>query len=224
MTDLLNWTPRPVPDLKSAQGRFVRIDPVRFPEDAGDLFAVIGGRENDVLWRYIPIGPFDSADAMSETLAAVAREDFWKIHLIRDRHSGAVLGMASYMRIRPEAGSVEVGYIVYSKTLQRTPAATEAMYLMTRHAFELGYRRYEWKCNNANEPSKRAAVRLGFVLEGIFRQDMVLKGENRDTAWFSIIDKEWPKAKAAFEAWLEPENFRPDGAQRRALADIRARG
>ena len=224
MTDLQNWTPRPVPDLKSTQGRFVRIDPARFPEDAGELFAVLGGPQNDALWRHIPIGPFDSAEAMSETLAVVALEDFWKTHLIRDRHSGAVLGTASYMRIRPEAGSVEVGCIVYSKALQRTPAATEAMYLMARHAFELGYRRYEWKCDNANEASKRAAVRLGFAFEGVFRQDMVMKGENRDTAWFSIIDKDWPKAKAAFEAWLAPENFGSDGAQRRGLADMRARG
>ena len=222
MTDLRNWTPRPAPELQSAQGRFVRIDPVRWTDDAGDLFAAIGGRENAGLWRYIPIGPFGDAAVMSETLAGVAREDFWKTHVIRDVRTGAVLGMASYMRIRPEAGSVEIGCIVYSKALQRTPAATEAMYLMARHVFELGYRRYEWKCNNANSASKRAAERLGFVFEGVFRQDMVMKGENRDTAWFSIIDTEWPKTKAAFEAWLAPENFDADGAQRASLANIRA--
>ena len=222
MTDLQNWTSRPAPELKAAQGRFVRIDPVRFPADAGDLFAVVGGRENADLWRYIPIGPFDDAETMRDTLAAVAREDVWKTHLIRDARSGAVLGMASYMRIRPEAGSVEVGCIVYSKALQRTPAATEAMYLMARHVFDdLGYRRYEWKCNNANDASKRAAERLGFVFEGVFRQDMVMKGENRDTAWFSIIDGEWPRVKAAFEAWLDPSNFDAEGVQRRSLGDIR---
>ena len=222
MTDLRNWTPRPAPELQSAQGRFVRIDPVRWPDDAGDLFAAVGGRENAGLWRYIPIGPFWDAAVMSETLAGVAREDFWKTHVIRDVRTGAVLGMASYMRIRPEAGSVEIGCIVYSKALQRTPAATEAMYLMGRYVFALGYRRYEWKCNNANTASKRAAERLGFVFEGVFRQDMVMKGENRDTAWFSIIDTEWPKTKAAFEAWLAPENFDADGAQRVSLANIRA--
>lgn len=222
MTHLQNWTPRHVPELKSAQGRFVRIDPVRFPDDAGDLFAVVGGRENADLWRYIPIGPFDDAETMGETLAVVAQEDFWKTHLVRDVRSDAVLGMASYMRIRPGAGSVEIGCIVYSKALQRTPAATEAMYLMARHVFDdLGYRRYEWKCNDANKASKRAAERLGFVFEGVFRQDMVMKGENRDTAWFSVIDGEWPRVKAAFEAWLDPSNFDAEGVQRRSLADIR---
>ena len=133
-----------------------------------------------------------------------------------------MLGMASYMRIRPEHGSAEVGFVCFSKAMQRTPAATEAMYLMARHLFDdLGYRRYEWKCDNANEKSRRAAERLGFAFEGVFRQDMVMKGRNRDTAWYSMLDTEWPAAKAAFEAWLAPENFDGEGRQRNKLADIR---
>ena len=147
------------------------------------LFAAIGGPENDSLWEYIPLGPFHSAADLAEAMGMAAAAFGWVTHLIRDRESGAVMGMASYMRIRPEHGSAEVGCIVYSRKLQRTAAATEAMYLMMRHVFDdFGYRRYEWKCNNANAASKRAAERLGFTYEGTFRQDMVMKGANRDTA------------------------------------------
>jgi RimJ/RimL family protein N-acetyltransferase len=132
--------------------------------------------------------------------------------------------MASYMRIRPEAGSAEVGSVVFSKALQRTAAATEAIFLMARHLFEdRGYRRFEWKCDNQNAASVRAARRFGFTAEGVFRQDMVVKGRNRDTAWFSILDGEWPRIRSAFEQWLAPENFDPAGQQRRSLAAIRDR-
>jgi RimJ/RimL family protein N-acetyltransferase len=130
-------------------------------------------------------------------------------------------GWASYMRITPAHGVIEVGNILFSPALQRTRAATEAMYLMARHVFEdLGYRRYEWKCNAENAPSRRAALRFGFTFEGIFRQHMVVKGHNRDTAWFAMLDHEWPVRKRAFEAWLQPENFDDDGHQRRTLAEI----
>jgi RimJ/RimL family protein N-acetyltransferase len=135
--------------------------------------------------------------------------------------SAKAAGWASYMRIKPAHGVIEVGNVLFSPALQRTRAATEAMYLMARHVFEdLGYRRYEWKCNAKNEPSCRAALRLGFTFEGIFRQHMVVKGCNRDTAWFSMLDCEWPARKRAFEAWLEPENFDDAGKQRRALSAI----
>jgi len=130
--------------------------------------------------------------------------------------------MASYLRITPAHGVIEVGYIWYSPALQRTRMATEAMYVMARHAFEdLGYRRYEWKCNALNEPSRRAALRLGFAYEGVFRQHMVVKDRNRDTAWYSMLDSEWPAAKAAFEAWLQPGNFDAEGRQLRGLAELR---
>jgi len=222
VNDLANWRAPGAPELKSITGSFVHIDPVRFPEDADALFAAIGGPSNDDLWRYIPFGPFDSADAMGAAMTFVISQQNWKTHLLQSAKTGAVLGMASYMRIRPDHGSAEIGCIVFSKNLQRTPIATEAMYLMARHIFDdLGYRRYEWKCDGNNAASKRAAERLGFTFEGVFRNDMVVKGENRDTAWFSITDSEWPQAKAVFEAWLAPENFDGDGRQRRSLSHIR---
>lgn len=223
MNDLSNWQMRPPPDLKLVKGRYVSIEPAIFPAAAEDLYPVICGAGNDDLWTYIPIGPFESAEQFGAVMKLVGGDQGWQTHLIRDDETGAPLGMASYMRVRPEAGSAEVGCIVYSRKLQRTPAATEAMYLMARHVFDdLGYRRYEWKCNDANAASKRAAVRLGFTFEGVFRQDLVMKGKNRDTAWFSMLDSEWPNAKAAFETWLAPENFDGEGAQRRGLAAIRA--
>ncbi len=221
--DLSNWQWRAPPDLKPTRGRHVTIEPATFPDAAAKLYSVLGGAANGDLWTYIPVGPFDSADAFGEVMKFVCEKGGWVTHLFRDAASGAPLGMASYMRIRPEAGSAEVGCIVFSKKLQRTPAATEAMYLMAKHIFDdLGYRRYEWKCNNANAASKRAAVRLGFTFEGVFRQDMVLKGENRDTAWYSMLDSEWPQAKTAFESWLAPENFDGDSRQRHSLQAIRA--
>lgn len=223
MSNLENWRWREPPDLKFVEGRLVRIDPARFPEDAADLFAALGGPENDDLWRHIPIGPFESAETLGGTIKAVGEHQNWRTHVLRAAGTGEPLGMASYMRIRPEAGSAEVGCVVFSKKLQKTPAATEAMYLMARYLFDdLGYRRYEWKCDDANDASKRAALRLGFTFEGVFRQDQVVKGRNRDTAWFSMLDSEWPAIKAAFEAWLAPENFDEEGRQRRGLADIRA--
>lgn len=219
---LKNWTGCAEPNLKYVQGRRVTIEPADFSRDAEGLFEAVGGAANADLWRYIPIGPFDDVETMVAVLTSVMEQDNWRTHVIRDL-SGAVLGMASYMRLRPEAGSIEIGCIVFSKQLQRTQAATEAMYLMASYIFDdLGYRRYEWKCNDANDASKRAALRFGFIPEGVFRQDMVMKGENRDTAWFSMLDTEWPSVKAAFEAWLEPDNFDGEGAQHRSLADIRA--
>lgn len=219
----LNWSPRPSPALAAQAGRWVAVEPAAFPAAADALFPVLGGPENAGLWTYIAAGPFDSAAAFSESMARSVASGGWMTHLFRDAGTGAALGMASYMRIRPEAGSAEVGCVVFSRAMQRRPPATEAMYLMARHIFDdLGYRRYEWKCDDANEASKRAARRFGFTFEGVFRQDLVVKGRNRDTAWFSMIDAEWPAAKAAFETWLAPENFQFDGTQRRRLEDIRA--
>ncbi len=223
MNDLRNWTPRRTPGADGAAGRLVRLDMARWPEDAAALFPVLGGPENAELWRYIYIGPMENPNALAAVMTQMRETEGWRTQVLRDRETGAALGMASYMRNRPAHGSTEVGCIVFSRALQRTRAATEAMYLMARHVFDdLGYRRYEWKCHDANDASKRAAERLGFQFEGVFRQDMVMKGENRDTAWFSIIDAEWPRVKAAFEAWLDPGNFDADGRQRRSLAEIRA--
>lgn len=222
MTDLKKWSVRPAPNLPSVTGRFVKIEPANFPRDAATLFPSVCGPEDDDLWTYLPIGPFASPDDLATEMMTAGAD--WKIHLILDAQTNEPLGTASFMRIRPKVGSAEVGCVVFSRRLQRTPAATEAMHLMARHIFEdLGYRRYEWKCDDANEPSKRAASRLGFQFEGVFRQDLVVKGRNRDTAWFSMLDSEWPIIKAAFEKWLDPANFDRDGQQREGLKDIRAR-
>ena len=222
MSDLANWQWCSAPGLKPVSGRYVRIDPVDFTGDVEALFAAIGGAQNDDLWEFIPVGPFADAQTLGSTIKAVGDHQNWQTHLLRAPESGEILGMASYMRIRPEAGSVEIGCIVFSKKLQRTRIATEAMYLMAKHLFEdLGYRRYEWKCDNANAASKTAALRYGFTFEGVFRQDQVMKGRNRDTAWFSILDSEWPMISQAFEAWLSPENFDVHGMQRQSLAGIR---
>ncbi|MCK5748331.1 MAG: GNAT family N-acetyltransferase [Oricola sp.] len=219
----LNWSPRPAPALGDVSGRFVAVAPANFPDAADFLFPALGGAENADLWTYIASGPFSSVADFSAAMIRSIESGGWATHLFHDAATGAPLGMASYMRIRPEAGSAEVGCVVFSKALKRTSAATEAMYLMARHVFDdLGYRRYEWKCDNANEASKRAALRFGFKFEGVFRQDLVVKGRNRDTVWFSIIDSEWPTVKSAFEAWLAPDNFGPDGKQRRRLEEFRA--
>ena len=201
--------------------RFDRIQAV----DATSLFRALGGEDHRELWRYIPIGPFPTSDSFISTFRAMAEMKDWVTYAIYVLDNPDAKGIASYMRLRREHGSVEVGCIVFSPALQRTPAATEAMYLMARHIFDdLGYRRYEWKCDNNNEASKRAAARLGFTFEGVFRQDQVIRGENRDTAWFSLLDREWPDAKAAFEAWLAPENFDANGVQRCGLGDFRNSG
>ncbi len=222
MSDLDQWAMRPEPNLNALKGRFIHIEQAQFPEGADALFAATDGPGNEDIWRYIPFGPSENAAALGAAMAFIINDQKWMTYIFRDAATNAVLGMASYMRIRPEAGSAEIGAIIFSKKLQRTPAATEAMYLMARHLFDdLGYRRYEWKCNNNNQASRRAALRLGFTFEGVFRQDAVVKGENRDTTWYSMIDSEWPKVKAAFEAWLAPANFDVDGRQRRSLGDIR---
>ncbi|MGH6912354.1 MAG: GNAT family N-acetyltransferase, partial [Geminicoccales bacterium] len=168
----------------------------------------------------LSVGPFDSAEAYEASLLAQSMGDDPLCYAIVDRRTGRAAGTASYLRIDPRAGSIEVGSITYSPQLQRSAMATEAMYLMMHRVFELGYRRYEWKCNALNAASRRAAERLGFTYEGLFRQATVTKGRNRDTAWFSILDCEWPTLKAAFEAWLDPGNFDADGQQRRPLHEL----
>lgn len=205
-------------------GRCIRLEPFR-PRSHGErLFASIAGPADAPLWRYLPISTPQSAAALADFFEArrACRRDPWVTLALVDPQTDAVRGAASYMRIRPEHGSAEIGCVIFGRRLQRTPGATEAVYLMARHLFDdLGYRRYEWKCHNANEASKRAAERFGFAFEGVFRNDMVMKGENRDTAWFSITDEEWPSVREAFEAWLAPENFDEAGAQRRPLAAYR---
>ncbi|MEO0498202.1 MAG: GNAT family protein [Pseudomonadota bacterium] len=227
MNRALLGTDFPNPDFQSAKGRFVTLERLDWARHLDGLFACLGGDDNQDIWRWLgnsgPYGDEERDKFTAEFAAAQVSEKLpWQTVVIRDATLDTVVGMASLMRIRPNAGSMEVGFIAYSHHLQRTPQATEAMYLLMRYCFEdLGYRRYEWKCNDRNKPSMRAAQRLGFTYEGTFRQDQIAKGENRDTAWFSMLDHEWPTIGAAFEAWLSQENFDAAGQQRTKLEDIR---
>jgi RimJ/RimL family protein N-acetyltransferase len=218
---LPEWSPRPLPRRSPIEGRFCRVEPLDPGCHAADLFAANSEDADGRNWTYLPHGPYPSFDLYREYLDAAARRDDPLVHAIVDRPSGHAVGVASLMRIDPAAGVVEVGGINYSPRLQRRPAATEAMYLLMRRVFdELGYRRYEWKCDALNALSRAAALRLGFRYEGLFRQATVYKGRSRDTAWFSILDREWPVLRAAFERWLDPANFDGDGRQRISLASL----
>jgi RimJ/RimL family protein N-acetyltransferase len=217
-----DWSERPRPPRTAMQGRFCGVESLDPERHAAELYAANSEDKEGRMWSYLAYGPFSSfEDYLAKMNQSWLKED-WHIHAIIDERNGLASGLASYMHIEPVAGSIEVGAIMYSPRLQRTTAGTEAMYLMMKRAFdELGYRRYEWRCNSLNEASANAAKRLGFQFEGIFRQAHVLKGRNRDTAWFSIIDREWPQIKGAFEAWLAPGNFDSKGAQRESLTQIR---
>jgi len=204
-------------------GRCCRVEPLDPQRHAEDLFAAYQEDPDGRHWTYLPIEPFRDLEAYRRWLAEIAAKDDPLFHAIVDADDDAACGVASFMRIDPPNGVIEVGHINYSPRLQATTAATEAMYLMMRRAFdELGYRRYEWKCDSLNEPSCRAAERLGFTFEGTFRQAWVVKGRNRDTSWFSIVDTEWPAIRTAFETWLSPDNFDEEGVQKRRLSDVRA--
>jgi RimJ/RimL family protein N-acetyltransferase len=193
------------------------VEPLQ-PSHAAALFSADALDKDGRSWTYLPYGPFDTVEHYRTWLEGKApSEDPMFFAICTDRP----VGFASYLRIDAVQGSIEVGHLHFSPVLQRTPAATEAMYLMMRNAFELGYRRYEWKCNSLNAASGRAAQRLGFVPEGVFRQAGVTRGHSRDTAWFSIIDSEWPRVRAALEAWLDPSNFDAEGRQRRTLESLR---
>jgi RimJ/RimL family protein N-acetyltransferase len=188
-----------------------------------ELFEATAGRVNAKSFTYLPYGPFESFDDYAGWLREAASGDDPSFFALVTADDGRASGLASYLRIQPASGSIEVGHLNYSPRLQRTPAATEAMFLMMKNAFELGYRRYEWKCDALNAPSRAAAERLGFSFEGIFRQAIVYKNRSRDTAWYSVIDAEWPALERAFTAWLDPSNFDEAGVQRSRLAEITRR-
>lgn len=214
-----NWSPPPRPARVPIEGRYVRLEPLS-EDHVSELHAA--NREDDAIWDYLPYGPFDDeADYRVWVQEAAISEDP-HFHAIRDKSTGRTAGVASFLRIAPEAGSIEVGHINLSRALQRTRAATEALYLMMRWSFQAGYRRYEWKCNALNAGSRRAAQRLGLSFEGVFRQAAVVKGRNRDTAWFAAIDAEWPALETAYETWLGASNFDANGRQRQRLADLTA--
>jgi RimJ/RimL family protein N-acetyltransferase len=214
-------SPAPRPQRTPLVGRHVTVAPLDPARHADALYAATSGAENERLWLYLFDGPFANRAEFDAYLNRIAQSEDPLYYAILDAATGAAVGHASYLRIESAHRCIEVGGILYAPALQRTPGATEAMYLMARHVFEdLGYRRYEWKCNALNTPSRRAALRLGFIYEGIFRQHLIVKGRNRDTAWFSMLDSEWPACKAAFERWLDPANFDADGQQKTLLSAL----
>ena len=212
------WAAPHRPDVTSMQGRVVRLEPLEADAHASELFEAFAGHE--ALWDYMPYGPFASAAAYHRWAREREAGEDPRFFVLRDMASGQCGGIASYLRILPEAGSIEVGHICIAPRMQRGQAMTEAMFLMMEWAFGCGYRRYEWKCNALNFGSRRAAQRLGFSFEGVFRNHMVIKGRNRDTAWFSVIDSEWPALREAFGAWLAPSNFDAAGRQKERLSDL----
>jgi RimJ/RimL family protein N-acetyltransferase len=214
------WRPPPKPPLEPMTGRTCRVEPLSVEAHAAELHAANRLDTDGRNWTYLPYGPFDTLDAYVAWMSDVVAAADPQFHAVADLESGRAVGVASYLRIDPAAGSIEVGHINYSPLLQRTIAATEAMYLMMKRAFDLGYRRYEWKCNALNAPSRAAALRLGFSYEGVFRQARVDKGRNRDTAWYAMIDKEWPSLDSVYRRWLDPSNFDQRGRQRVALSTL----
>jgi RimJ/RimL family protein N-acetyltransferase len=213
-----NWSPPPAPAGEVLQGRYARLEPLAAEPHAALLFRAYAG--HDALWDYMPYGPFHSAAQYHRWVRDTVADKTQLYYAVRSLETGAYGGVASFLRINPAAGSIEVGNINFAPGLQRSRAATEAMALMMGWAFEAGYRRYEWKCNALNRPSRAAAQRLGLSYEGVFRQALVVKGRNRDTAWFAAIDTEWPALREAFRVWLEPSNFDADGAQIESLSDL----
>ncbi len=217
----VEWAPVARPGRTALQGEHVIVRPVR-ADDAEELYAVSHPPEGDVAtWTYLFDGPYESPQHLRAMLESVERSpDPMYFALVR-RADQRPCGAASYMRITPEFGVIEIGNIWFGAPLIRSTAATEAIFLLARHAFDnLGYRRLEWKCNALNAGSRRAAVRFGFTFEGIFRNHLVIKGRNRDTAWYSIIDDEWPAIRSGFESWLAPTNFDADGRQLQRLEQL----
>jgi RimJ/RimL family protein N-acetyltransferase len=215
-----DWRPPPRPPRETLAGRWCRLEPIDPARHAAALFEANALDADGSGWTYLPYGPFDDLDAYTEWMRRTCLGDDPLFFAVIDAASGRAVGVASWLRIDPAAGSIEVGHLRFSPLLQRKPAATEAMYLMMKRAFELGYRRYEWKCDALNAPSRAAAQRLGLSFEGIFRQAVVIKGRNRDTAWYAAIDREWPALEQAFARWLAPSNFDPEGRQRVALSAL----
>ncbi len=202
-------------------GRTITIVPLDAHEHLDTLWASTGGPQNEHLWTYMFEYPFQNRASFEAYLQRKEESNDPLFYSILDNRSGDAVGWAAYMRMEPLHRVIEVGSIMFSPRIQRTIGATEAMYIMARHAFEdMNYRRYEWKCDALNMPSRRAALRLGFTYEGLFRQHMVVKGRNRDTAWYAMLDSDWPAHKRAFEQWLDPANFDANGKQRISLAEL----
>ncbi|WP_323777750.1 GNAT family protein [Leisingera sp.] len=233
MTDLTNehgqpigaplpgWAGAPHPGHTGMSGRYCQVEPLNADRHSMDLFEAYRQDSTGAIWTYVPYGPFETPAALDAWVQAASSVDAQPYFAVINRDSGKAEGIASFLRIQPAHGVIEVGGITFAPALQRTRAATEAMYLMMARVFnDLGYRRYEWKCDALNAPSCRAAERFGFTYEGLFRQAIVYKGRNRDTAWYSLLDREWRSLEAAYQFWLEPANFGPDGQQKQSLGTV----
>ncbi|MFC5386742.1 GNAT family N-acetyltransferase [Aquamicrobium segne] len=221
--DLSKWTPRAKPGGDTMEGRFVRLERLDPARHADGLFEASAQPDGDQRFRWLPDFPPIDRDAFRSWVATSAASEDPLFFAVIDKASGKVAGRQTLMRINAPNGVAEIGHIYWGPLISRKPAATEALFLFARHIFDdLGYRRFEWKCDDENLPSKRAAHRFGFQPEGVFRQHLVVKGKNRDTAWFAMLDKDWSKLRPAYEAWLAPDNFHPDGIQRKPLKKYRA--
>ena len=221
MSNLENWQPAKLPDTRTLQGRFIRLEKLDTARHGDGLWDALEGPAADrKLWDYLFVGPFPERGAFNDYLAGLEDStDPW-FYTVVDQQTGAIDGFLSLMSIVPNAGRIEIGHVTFGASMQRTPKATEAVYLLAKESFSLGNRRLEWKCNANNARSKRAAERFGFSFEGTFRQHSVFKGQNRDTAWYSVIDSEWPAVRQAFETWLSVDNFKDD-EQIRTLEQLR---
>jgi len=221
--NLKKWSPRERPGQWPLTGERVVLEPLDWTAHGDGLYQAVAAEAVSDIWTYMPIGPFESRKQFQTVFDAVARDQGWEVMVIKRSKHGTILGMSSYMRIREAHGSAEIGCVAFGPKLKRSAEATEAMSLMAAHVFdELGYRRYEWKCHNENAASKRAAERLGFAFEGVFRNDMVVKGKNRDTAWYAMTDADWPTLKRAFKSWLSAKNFDASGQQKKRLEAFRS--
>lgn len=212
------WHPPTLPDGRVIEGRYARLDPLCAERHSAALFEVFKG--HDEIWDYMPDGPFNCVAELCDWMSAATARDDILFYAIHDKDSDRVAGFVAFLRMQPDAGSIEIGYIAFSPVLQRTRAATEAITLMIGWAVEAGYRRVEWKCNALNSASRRAAQRLGFSYEGVFVQASIVKGRNRDTAWFAIIDKDWPALSEAYASWMSERNFGPAGRQVQRLSEL----
>jgi RimJ/RimL family protein N-acetyltransferase len=221
MSDLNHWQSAKLPDTRTLQGRFIRLEKLNAARHGDGLWEALEGPAADPrLWDYLFVGPFPERNAFDDYLAGLEDSvDPW-FYTVVDQQTGNIDGFLALMSVVPSAGRIEIGHVTFGASMQRTPKATEAVYLLARESFALGNRRLEWKCNADNARSKRAAERFGFTFEGTFRQHAVSKGQNRNTAWYSIIDSEWPNVERAFDAWLCVENF-DSGQQVRKLEDLR---
>lgn len=215
-----DWKPPQRPSRARMDGRYCSLVPLDLESHSASLFSANSADFERKMWTYLSYGPFDTLEDYRTWAASSCASSDPLFFAIVAKTTDRAVGVASYLRIDPPNGSMEVGHLAYSPLLQRTPAATEAMYLMMANAFSLGYRRYEWNCNALNAPSRAAAQRLGFSFEGVSRQARVVKGRNRDTAWYAATDREWPDLRNAFLRWLDPANFDERGKQRVRLSSL----